>query len=91
MEDYLFHTPDVSTAIGMMMWNLQRMTYLSVFDVKALLATAPAFEVSLTCEVTKISGVTSHVRHVPLDHGITVTPSGLFPSVLQRPKGFFLA
>ena len=26
-----------------------------------------------------------------LDHGTTVTPSGLFPSVLQRPKGSFFA
>ena len=54
---------------------------------------APAFEdVSLTCDVAKVSGtVTSHVRHLPLDHRITVTPSGLFPSVLQRPKGSLFA
>ena len=78
--------------ICMKMWDWQRLTYLAVFDVKALSAAAPAFEdVSLTIGVAKVSGtVTSHVRHFPLDHEITVTPSGFFPSVLQRPKSSFL-
>ena len=67
------------------------MAYLAVFDVEALSAAASSFEdVSLTYDVATVFGtVTFHVRHFPLDHGITVTPFGLFPSVLQRPKGFF--
>ena len=75
------------------MWDCQRLAYLAVFDVTALSAAAQAFEdVSLTCDVAKVlRTVTSHVRHFLLDHGITVTPSGLFPSVLQRPKGSFFA
>src|SRR6218665_1509367 len=32
----------------------------------------------------------SHVRHLPHDHGISVTPSGLLPSSLVRPNGSFL-
>ena len=73
------------------MWDRQKLVYLAIFDVKDLSAAAPAFEdVLLTCDVAKVCGtVTSHVRHFPLDHGITVTPSGLFPSGLQRPKGSF--
>ena len=75
----------------MKMWNWQRLAYLAVFNVEALSAAAPAFkDISLTCDATKVSGpVTSHIRHLPLDHGITVTLCGLFPSVLQRPKGAF--
>ena len=58
------------------------MAYLAVFDVQAL--SAAAFEdVSLTRDVAKLSGtVTSHVKHFPIGYAITVTPSGLFPSVL---------
>ena len=67
------------------------MAHLAVFDVKALLAADAAFEdESLTCDVAKVSGiVTSLERNFSFDHGITVTPSGLFPSVLQTPKGSF--
>ena len=58
-----------------------------------MLAAVPALEdVSLTYDVAKVPGtVTSHVRHFLLDHGIAVTPSGLFPSIRQRPKGSFFA
>ena len=64
------------------------MAYLALSEVEALSAAAPAFEdVSLTCVVAKVSGtVTFLERHLPLGHGITVTPSGFLPSVLQRPK-----
>ena len=67
------------------------MAYLAAFDVKGLSAAGTAFEdVSLTCDAAKVSGTAkSHVKHFTLDHGITVTPSRLFPSVLQRLEGFF--
>ena len=62
-----------TTAISMKMWNWQRLAYLAVFDIRALSAAAPAFEdVSLTCEVAKLSGkFTSHVKHFPLDPGMS--------------------
>ena len=34
--------------------------------------------------------MTSHTKHFPEDHGIRVNPSGLFPSVLERPEGSFM-
>ena len=73
--------------------GLTEFDIFSSFEVKALSVAAPTFEnESLTCDVAKVCGtVTSHVRHFPLNHKITVTPSGLFPTVLQRPKGSLFA
>ena len=65
--------------------------YLVLLLAAALTAAAPAVvDVVFTCDVAIVSGtVTSHVRHLPYDHGRSVTPSGHFPSLLVKPSGFF--
>ena len=57
----------------------------------ALSAAASAIvDVASTCDVAIVSGtVTSHVRHLPCDQGISVTPSGRLPSLLVKPSGSF--
>ena len=43
-------------------------------------------------EVALVSAtVASHIRHLPSCHGISVSPSGRFPSVLVRPAGSLIA
>ena len=40
------------------------------------------------CDAANVSGmVTSQARHFPCFHGMSVTPSGLFPSFLNKPVG----
>ena len=55
----------------------------------ALSAAAPAErEVSGRCDGAKVSGtVTTHARGLPFAHGISVAPSGRFPSSRVRPRG----
>jgi hypothetical protein len=54
---------------------------------------APAIDdVACRYESAKVSvTVTSHVIHLPVCHGICVSPSGRFPSDLRRPTGFLTA
>ena len=49
-------------------------------------AVVDELDVVSTCDVAIVSDtVTSHVRHLPLDHGRSLTPSGRFPSLLVKP------
>ena len=61
-----------------------------MFDA-ALSAAAPAMvDVASTWDAAIVSGtVTSHVKHFPFDQGMSVTPSGRFPSLLVKPSGYF--
>ena len=65
--------------------------YFVFLFAAALLAAAPAIvDVASTCDVAIVSGtVTSPVRHLPCDQGISATPSGRFPSLLVKQIGSF--
>src|SRR6218665_2271667 len=67
--------------------------YFFLLAAAARFAASPApLDVIARCDVANVSEtVTSHVRHLPHDHGISVTPSGLLPSSLVRPNGSFFS
>ena len=49
-------------------------------------------DVMLKYEAATVSvTVTSHAAQRPFRHGMSVRPSGRFPSVLRRPCGFLMA
>jgi len=49
----------------------------------------PANETS-TCDAAVVfDTVSSHVKHFPFDQGMSMTPSGRFPSLLVKPSGSF--
>jgi len=66
-----------------------RSSYLFVFSDAAFSAAAPAAsDVAGRCDAAKVAGtVTSQVRHLPRDHGISVMSSGRLPYDLRRPNG----
>ena len=72
--------PDVSTADGRKMFDLERRLYLAFFLSSAWLATALASLVAcMMWEAAKVSThVASQMRFRPVFQGVTVTPSGLF-------------
>jgi len=61
-----------------------------LFDA-TLSAAAPAIaDVASKCDAAIVSGtVTSNIKHFPFDQGMSVTPSGRFPSLLVKPSGSF--
>ena len=63
--------------------------YFVHFRSAARLAAAPTItEVSFRCESANVSRkVTSQTSGLPLDHEMSVAPSGRFPSVLDKPAG----
>ena len=78
----LFQAPDVSTAIGTNVCVVMDM-YLVVLKVAAWFAEAPASTAaSLRWHSANVSAtVTSQIIGFPRDHGMSVAPSGRFPSV----------
>src|SRR6218665_987550 len=66
--------------------------YFFLLAAAARFAASPApLDVIARCDVANVSEtVTSHVRHLPHHHLITITPSVLLPSSLVRPNGSFL-
>jgi len=74
-----FHGPNVSTARGTKVCVDANAAYFCCFKVAAWLAAAPAeVHVVLRCDAAIVSAqVASQARHLPLDHGIKVAPSGL--------------
>ena len=85
--------PEVSTATGTKWCDSKMGAYLISLLRAALSAAVPAlFDVRWSYDAANVSGtVTSHVKQRPLDQGIMVTPSGLFPSDLERPLGSLMA
>ena len=81
--------PMVSIAIGVKLWLAGSPRYFSVFLSSAFSATFPASWVAcIRYEVAKVSGhVASQTSKRPACQGASVTPSGLFPSDLNRPVG----
>src|ERR1043165_9921354 len=65
--------------------------YFNLLAAAAWFAASPAsVDVVARCDFANVSEtVTSQVRHLPHDHGISVTPSGRLPSSLVRPNGSF--
>ena len=65
--------------------------YLDLLATAARFAASPApVDVAARCDAANVSAtVTSQVRHLPRDHGMSVTPSGRLPSSLVRPNGSF--
>ena len=76
----LFHDPIVPEQTCVFVRVLH--TWFSCW-LPLLSAAAPAVVyVVSTCDIAIVSGtVTSHVRHLPYDHGRSVTPSGRFPLI----------
>src|SRR6218665_3267716 len=78
--------PRVSKATGTNWWLSKRWSYLVIFLVAANSAAAPATAfVACTCRYGGASVsiiVVSHTRLRPPRHGINVSASGLFPSVI---------
>ena len=70
---------------------MEILLYLPCFLYAAFSAALPAVvAVADLYDPARVSAiVTSHVRHLPRDQGISVTPSGRFPSARDRPAGSF--
>ena len=83
------HTPRVSIANGTNRLAVERSMYFVLFLFSAATAAAPAAkEVWLTCDGASMSGqVKSHTKGRPLVQGVSVMPSGRFPSFLSNPVG----
>src|SRR5579872_6887621 len=70
----------------------RRTSYLDTFLRAAASAAFPAAaldDIRLNAASVSVT-VTSHVTHLPSDHGICETPSGLLPSVRTKPVGSFI-
>src|SRR5678815_4781331 len=89
----LLRGPRVSTATGMKMYRLCSSVYFACFLVAAISAAAYASAaVPVMYEAATVSTtIASHMRALPLHHGIRVWPSGLLPSALVRPDGSLTA
>ena len=88
-----FHGPPVSIATGKNKCVPLNLSFFAVLLTAALSAAAPGVrEVFGRCDGAKVSGtVTSHARGLPCAHGISVAPSGRFPSSRVRPRGSLTA
>ena len=83
------YVPDVSNATGSKRNRAASAAYLRLLLSSAARAANPA-EIAelLTCDSAKVSTqVASHHKHLPLENGKTVKPSGLLPSPLSTPTG----
>ena len=83
----LFHVSDFSIAIGANMCVEVMVIYC--MRSAALFAEVPArIDVSLRCDLVNVSGtVRSQASGLPRDNGMSVEPSGCFPSILVKPTG----
>src|SRR6218665_1535560 len=71
---------------------LEIVEYFVLLLAAARFAASPAsVEVIVRCDVAQVSDtVTSQVRHLPHDQGISVTPSGRLPSSLVLPSALHM-
>ena len=86
---FSFHDLDVSIAVGAKMCVEVMSVYFVHFRSAARFAAELAItEMSFRYESENVSGtVTSLASGLPCDHGMSVAPSGRFPSVLDKPAG----
>src|SRR5260221_5394863 len=89
----VFIGPKVSKARGTNKYLLAISAYLPRFLSAALSAAAPGvFIVMFIYEGASVSvAVTSHVKYLPCDHGMSVMPSRRLPSERERPAGSLVA
>jgi len=75
----VFHGPNVSIATGTKICVGANAAYFWCLRIPAWATAAPAeLQVLVRWDWTTVSEhVASHVKHLPLDHGINVVPSGL--------------
>src|SRR6218665_2901762 len=81
--------PIVSKAIGTKWLEVVNSLYLEIFLLAASSAAAPTTEDVCgreDCATVSVT-VASQRRHRPPCHGMSVSPSGRFPSVLEMPRG----
>src|SRR6218665_4084789 len=85
----VFTGPNDSMAIGTKLCVAGRSAYFVTFRKAASSAALPAVvEVKRMYDAVYVwMLVKSQVAYLPLDHGTSVAPSGLFPSVRRRPGG----
>src|SRR5206468_2649972 len=83
------HVPRVSIATGTNLCAIDRAAYLADFLVSAKAAAAPGSAADRSIyDGAKVSGhVASQSKHLPLDHGTRVAPSGRLASVRAKPGG----
>jgi len=81
--------PRVSIANGANLYMVARPLYLEILFVSATDAADPAAKEDWRrCDWASVSGqVKSQIRQRPWDHGMSVAPSGLFPSPRNKPGG----
>ena len=83
-----FHDADGLIATGAKMFMEVISVYFVHFRSAAWFAAAPAITNCLSGESANVSGtVTSQASGLACDHGMSVTPSGRLPSVLDKPVG----
>jgi hypothetical protein len=81
--------PDVSNTTGSKQYRAANATYLHLLLSSAARAANPA-EIAelLTCDLAKVlTQVASQHKHLPLENGKIVKPSGFLPSPLSTPTG----
>src|SRR5206468_11144661 len=83
------HVPRVSIATGTNLCAIDRAAYLADFLVSAKAAAAPGSAADRSIyDGAKVSGhVASQSKHLLLDHGTRVAPSGRLASVRAKPGG----
>src|SRR6218665_803822 len=83
------YSPKVPIATGRKIKELGSPAYFRVLRSAACSAAEPPNEARRSMyEAAQLwATVASHARYLRCDHGISVTPSGLLPSDLNRPRG----
>jgi len=91
-HDDVFIGPKVSTAMGAKRYSLPMLAYFSYLREAASSAAAPSSRADpMTYDSARWHmTVTSQHKDLPLCHGTSVRPSGLFPSVQNNPVGSFV-
>ena len=89
VEAFWHNGPSDSNATGTKIWLEANAIYFCSFFVAAFSAALPAaLAVDATYDVASVSAtVTSQIADLPTFHGICVMPSGLLPSLRERPAG----
>ena len=88
----VFIGPKVSTAMGAKRYSLPMLAYFSSLREAASSAAAPALRADpVTYDSARVHmTIKSQHKDWPLCHGMSVRPSGFFPSVQNNPVGSFI-
>jgi len=81
-----------STAIGLKIYEVVRLVYFASLRLAArsVAALAERAEDDKYEAASVLTAVTSQVKGLPLCRGINIRPSGLLPSSLVEPTGYFV-